>query len=263
MSAPPLRTVIADDEPLARDLLRALLGDLPDVELIGEATDGDSLVALVLQQRPDVAFIDVDMPGRDGLQASFDLAGRHPPEFVFVTAHADRAVEAFDLGAADYVLKPIRPHRLRQAVARVRRRLSPETGPAKDSLKPTSPSEIWVPTHSGGIKVPIAEIVAIEADKDYARLKTRTGQHLIRITMARLEELLKGSGLLRVHRSAFARLDLVCEVQRVSKGMILRMEDGGCVRVGRKYLDSLPAGFAQPAMLSTSGDATSGGAATP
>lgn len=242
-----MKILIVDDEPLALDLLRALLAQIPDVEIVGEARDGDAAVAAAARLSPDVVILDVHMPGRDGLQAAFDLKahhGRQAPAVIFSTAHADHAVDAFDLEAADYLLKPVRLHRLRQAIDRVRHRGATEC--ARESKGPQTATAFWIPTHGGRrTRVVESEIVRIEAARDHVFLHTSQRSFLLRTTMEAVAARLSDPRLVRVHRSAFVRLDAVRIIVRRAKSSALEMLDGAVVPVSARHravLDQITAG---------------------
>jgi len=157
---------------------------------------------------------------------------------IFVTAFSHWAAEAFELDAADYLLKPVRPDRLREAMNRARRRLA---GPAADDGATTTPaagyeSEFWVRHKEGLVRVLVADIRRIEADKDYALIHTRLRTHILRTTMREMESRLDPSQIVRVHRSAFLRLSTVRRVERNRRGLMrLHTEDGAVVDVGASY----------------------------
>lgn len=224
-----LRVVIADDEPLALDLLAALFDEVPGAEIVARAGSGEEAVEAVAAHRPDLVMLDVEMPGCGGLQAAFDLGGANRPEIVFVTAHDRFAVDAFDLNAADYLLKPVRLHRLRQAVDRVRRR---RQAPAA----PSAPEPfLWAPTREGRARVPESAIRWIEQQKDHALLHTAARSYMIRTTMGELERSLRDPELVRVHRSAIVRLGAVAAVRRSRKAVLLALDDGRLAPVGPSY----------------------------
>lgn len=236
-----MKILIVDDEPLALDLLRALLAQIPDVEIVGEASDGDAAVEATARLCPDLVILDIHMPCRDGLQAAFDLKaahGRHVPAVIFSTAHADHAVDAFDLDAADYLLKPVRLNRLRQAIdrARSRRAMDREVGPARKGESPSLPATFWIPTHGGRrTRVAESEILRIEAARDHVFLHTSQRSFLLRTTMEAIALRLSDPSLVRVHRSAFVRLDAVRTIVRRAKSSALEMLDGTIVPVSIKH----------------------------
>ena len=214
MSA-PVRAVIADDEPLVRDALRDVLGGEPDVELVGECGNGLEALRLAEELRPDLLFLDIQMPGLTGLELAQVLARfKTPPPIVFVTAHEEHAVDAFELRAVDYVLKPVRPERLAEAVRRVVEGAG--NAPADDDEQ--------IPVERGGVTrfLNRSDIRYVEAQGDYARLHTADGSHLLRRPLTQLEEEWGPAGFVRIHRSLLVALAHVDEV---------RMEGGRCTVV--------------------------------
>lgn len=247
-----MRVLLVDDETLALDRLRALFADIEDVEVVGQAHDGDEALVKIAALRPDLVILDVQMPGRTGLRAATDMDVEPRPELVFVTAHEHYAPDAFEVDAADYLLKPVRFDRLRQAVERARRRrdlraraeeacrLEEEVQALKrGGAGPPEDGGFWVPERDGQRRVPIDSIEWIEAARDYVLLHTNVRSHLLRTTMAALEEKLAGSPLLRVHRSAFVRPDKVAEVKRASRSLTLVLADGAAVQVGPNYVTAV------------------------
>lgn len=237
-----MRVVVADDEPFARDLLLALLAELPGLEVVAEASDGEEAVAAAREHRPDLVFLDIDMPNLNGVHAALQISGLGP-EVIFVTAHEEHAVDAFEVGAVDYLLKPLRRPRLNKAVERARlrheaRQAQPQrAGPAIPEPVPPPGSEpaFWLPVSRGAVRVPVRDVVRIEAAGDHAYLHTAQRAYLHRITMAALEEKLEGSGLLRVHRSAFIRPERVTRIERRGKVMTLSLDDGTQIPVGPRF----------------------------
>lgn len=234
-----MRVVIADDEPLALDLLRLYLQEMGGLTIMGEALDGERLVDLVKAGRTDLVICDIDMPRLDGLQAVLaisSLVDVQPPHVIFTTAHAKHALTAFDLGATDYVMKPIDRLRLRQAVKRVRDQ--------RASADPSSPAEegwLWVAVRNGRTRLPLKDILRIQAAGDHVYLHTALKTYLHRTTMRQLEPALATTGLKRVHRSTFIRIDQVRGLARSGKALRLLMHDGGEVQVGQRYRQSVAA----------------------
>ncbi|MEA3002622.1 MAG: two-component system, LytTR family, response regulator [Sphingomonadales bacterium] len=243
-----LRTVLVDDEPLALERLQVFFGDIPGAEVVGTARDGRKAAELIARLKPDLAILDIQMPEQNGLRVAATLGdGDEKPEIVFVTAFEQYAPDAFEVEAADYLLKPVRFDRLWQAVERARRRkyLRNMAGRAEalEQAEPaSSPHEdgLWVPTRSGAVFVPIETIDWIEAQRDYVMLHTATRSHIVRMSMRALEEKLDPGQLVRVHRSAFARPSNVVEVQRMGKTInALVLRDGAIVQVGPNYSKTL------------------------
>jgi len=247
-----MRVLLVDDELLALDRLRTLFADIEDVDVIGHATDGDMALEQIERLGPDLVILDIQMPGRNGLRTAAALEPEKRPEIIFVTAHEHYAPDAFEVDAADYLLKPVRFDRLRQAVNRARRRQNlrsqaEEAGKLSEEVEALrskggsrgDDAGFWVPERHGHRWVPIETIGWIEAARDYVLLHTETRSHMLRATMAALEEKLDGTGLIRVHRSAFVRPEKVAEVRRANRSLTLVLDDGAHVQVGPSYIDTL------------------------
>lgn len=248
-----MRVLLVDDEALALDRLRTLFADIDDVEVVGDANDGDQALAQIEALRPDLVILDIQMPGRNGLRTAAAIEGEGRPEVIFVTAHEHYAPDAFEVDAADYLLKPVRFDRLRQAVTRARRRREirdqaersgkliqeMEALKAKTGATRSDDAGFWVPERTGHRWVPIEAIGWIEAARDYVLLHTDTRSHMLRATMSALEEKLQGTDLMRVHRSAFVRPSKVAEVRRANRSLTLVLDDGAHVQVGPSYIDHL------------------------
>lgn len=235
-----LQILLVDDEPLALRRLETLFGDIDDVEVVGTASSGEEAEERIAALRPDLVMLDISMPRKSGIRVAADLVADPRPEIIFVTAFEQYAPDAFEVDAADYLLKPVRFDRLRQAVERARRRRAMRD--AADRLASAPPAEIreeaiWVQIASGNLRLPVARIEWIEAARDYVLFHTATRSYIHRISMAALEQLLDPQQLMRVHRSTFIRPALVKAVQRIGKGLIaLEMEDGAVVQVGPSYV---------------------------
>src|SRR3954466_10684762 len=238
-----LRTILVDDEPLALERLQVFFRDIGDVEIVGTARDGKEAAEKIGALKPDLAILDIQMPEQNGLRVAATVGnGEDRPEIIFVTAFEQYAPDAFEVEAADYLLKPVRFDRLWQAVERAKRRkrLRALAGRAEalEGAEPKGGHEdgLWVPTRGGAVFVPIETIDWIEAQRDYVMLHTATRSHIVRISMRALEEKLDPKALIRVHRSAFARPSGVVEVQRLGKTInALVLRDGAIVQVGPNY----------------------------
>lgn len=237
-----LRVLLVDDEPLAIDRLAALFRQLPEVEVVGTASDGRTATQAIATLRPDLVMLDIQMPEKSGLAVAADLPVGERPEIVFVTAFEQFAPDAFEVDATDYLLKPVRFDRLRQAIERAkRRRALHEAAATKLTGSDDALDEaIWVQVRNGSQRVAIASIDWIEAAGDYVMLHTSTRSHIHRTTMSALQRTLDPTGLMRVHRSAFVRPSLVSGVQRHANGSTtLTVRDGATVPVGPNYLDAV------------------------
>jgi two-component system LytT family response regulator len=220
-----LRALVADDEPMARARLARLLGEDGAVDIVAECVDGADALAAIREQRPDVAFLDIRMPGIDGLQvAAHADDGR--TRIVFVTAFAEHAVRAFENAATDYLLKPYSPERLRATLGRVRERLAPERYPERLLL------------HAGARMrlVPAAEIDALVACANYVEVHCGAARHLARDTLAAVEARLDPAQFLRIHRSRIVRIGAVRDIELLPSGQyLLRLHDGMRLSSGRSY----------------------------
>jgi DNA-binding LytR/AlgR family response regulator len=224
----PLRVVVVDDERPALDELTFLLGRDRRVAAV-TACDSSTEALRVLREEPvDAVFVDIAMPGLTGLELAEALARLpEPPPVVFVTAHSEHAVDAFDLQAVDYVLKPVREERLREAVRRIH-----EHG--------STSQEETIPVELGGVTrfVSRSEVRYVEAQGDYARLHTATGSHLVRLPLSALEERWTGAGFLRIHRSLLVGLAHVDEV-RVHGGHCSVLVAGRELHASRRHTPEL------------------------
>lgn len=253
MSPPPLRILLADDEPMARSTLRQLLAADPDVELVGEAANGDEAVALAREHRPDLLLLDVQMPGRDGFAVLEELGEDEAPRVVFVTAYDRYALRAFDVHAIDYLLKPFDDERFRQALARAKDELAKDAssgmGPRVADLLVARRAELEGEEPSGDDAqtlerlsihregrvelVDVAAIDWIEAADQYVQVHAAGAAHLMRESMTRLERRLPAR-FVRVHRSAIVALDRVRSLRSTGSGTAeLELADGTCVPVSR------------------------------
>ena len=226
------RAVIADDEPLMRDQLRARLKELwPDLEIISEAKNGEEAIEQVEEHRPEVVFLDIRMPVKTGVQAARDIArldGRLP-EIVFVTAYDQYAIDAFQQGVIDYVLKPAERERLAVTVERLKKRLAEPTGSA-DSLQQTlarlaeklSPPQRlkWVQASVGNQiqMIPIDEVLFFVSDEKYTRVQTEKQEALIRKPIKELIEELDPAQFWQIHRSTLINARAIAGVMRDERG---------------------------------------------
>ncbi|PIB94570.1 DNA-binding response regulator [Caulobacter sp. FWC2] len=237
-----MKVLLVDDEPAALERLTALFDQIPDTELVGVARNGREAAEAIADLSPDLVMLDIQMPELSGLALASELPAERRPEIVFVTAFEVYAADAFAVEAADYLLKPVRFDRLRQAVERARRRhtLQKVFEQAEAATAPVRENDldgIWVATRHGHVRVAVSEIDWIEAAKDYVLLHTATRSHIHRITMSALEQGLDPNRMIRVHRSAFVSPDRVEAVNRLGKGLIaLVLRDGVAVPVGPTYV---------------------------
>ena len=231
-SGPRLLTVLAvDDEAPALDELAYLLDRHPDIAEVIRAGDATSALRELNARRIDAVFLDINMPGLSGIELAGVLANfSERPAIVFVTAHDDKAVAAFDVGAIDYLLKPIRDDRLDEAVRRAAGVQTADAGPAEPAGEPAKePESDVVPAEVGGVThlVPRDSIGWVEAEGDYARLHSASGSHLVRIPLSTLETRWRDHGFQRVHRSYLVALRLVTGLRSTDGAMLVRLRANG------------------------------------
>ncbi|RST30908.1 DNA-binding response regulator [Sphingomonas ginkgonis] len=245
MAEPVLKILIADDEPLAAERLQLLLARCEGVDLVGTASDGDGAVRMAEALKPDVMLLDIAMPGLDGIDVARAIAARRPgPAVVFITAFDQFAVAAFDVNAVDYLMKPVEPQRLGRAIERARAYLernppgtAPTPAPGTGFLE-----EFWASDLSGLVRIAVADIDRVSAERDYMRLHVGQRSWLIHHSMNALEEGLDPAMFVRLHRSAIVRRDFITGFQRVPSGRwIARLNDGAEQPVGRLYADAVRA----------------------
>jgi two-component system LytT family response regulator len=239
-----IHAVLADDEVLARQKLRQLLREETDVEIVGESATATETIELVRAALPELLFLDIRMPGMDGFDVIGELsgfAGRPMPRIVFTTAYDHYAVRAFEINAVDYLLKPFTSERLHSAVQRVRQQLNAieqNTVRSSGRGRNAEPYAARIVFKSRGriLFLPVTEIRWIGAEENYVRICTEGETHLLRETMARLEEKLDPQIFLRVHRSSIVNLQYVKEVRTEPNGdSAVLMVDGKKIAMSRSY----------------------------
>ena len=231
------RAVIADDEPLMRDQLRARLGEVwPELQIVAEARNGAEAVERVAAAHPDVVFLDIRMPGKTGIEAAREIAamepGRRVPQIVFVTAYDQYAIDAFEQGVVDYVLKPAERERLLVTVQRIRRRLA-EPQQAHAALQQTlarlaerldaaaaPPCLKWIQASVGQQihMIPVEEILFFTSDEKYTRLQTARQEALIRKPMKELIAELDPAQFWQIHRSTLINARAIAGISRDERG---------------------------------------------
>lgn len=223
-----MRTLLVDDEPLARQRLRLLLAEEPDVEIIGECANGTEAIAAIEKEAPDLVFLDVQMPGADGFEVLRGLAPEKMPVVIFVTAFDQHAVRAFEAQALDYLLKPFKPSRLTETVARARQHLqNRQAGEAARGIlellgkRPQGPAyltRLAIRDTERTIFLKTADIDSIEAAGKYVVVHVGKESHLLREALSTLETQLDPEKFLRISRSALVNLDRIKELQPMFKG---------------------------------------------
>jgi len=221
-----IRALLADDEELARQKLRHLLRDEPEVEIVGEGATASETIGMVRSLKPELLFLDIRMPGMDGFDIVSKLSSGATfamPRIIFTTAHDCYALRAFDIHAVDYLLKPFAAERLHAAVQRARDEIfaSSQNGLRSMSRQPepdSKTSRIVFKSRGRILFLPISEIRWIGAEENYVRISTGAESHLLRETMSGMEERLDPRTFMRVHRSAIVNLQYVKEVRTESQG---------------------------------------------
>jgi two-component system, LytTR family, response regulator len=225
--------LIADDEPLAQDRLRRLVAEVPWLRCVGVETDGVGTLRALDAQKPDLVFLDIEMPGKDGLEVL--ESARHRPVVVFTTAYDQYAVTAFDLEAADYLLKPFGRQRFLAAVERARQAL--ERGAARSAAggPPEGWSRLFVRDRGRIVALPAAEVERLEAEGDYVTVHSRGRRYLVRLPLRDFERRLDPRRFRRIHRRHLVNLDQVASfVPGTGRALFVEMKDGTRVRASRK-----------------------------
>jgi two-component system LytT family response regulator len=227
----PLRVVVVDDEPLGRERLRTLLAAEPHVRLVGEYATGEEALAAIAGDPPDVAFLDVQMPGTDGLALARRVAERVPadrsPVIVFVTAYSAYALEAFEVRATDYLLKPFDRSRFRDALERARERVG---------ARAAAPCRFVVRTGARLHLVPADDVDWIAGDGNYVRLHGGGRSHLVRETLKSVERRLDPARFVRIHRSAIVNVGRIASLTPHVHGQyVVRMRDGARLTSSRTH----------------------------
>jgi two-component system, LytTR family, response regulator len=237
------RTIVVDDEPLARQTLRLLLAREEDFAIIAECGHGADAIEAIRGKHPDVLFLDVQMPELDGFEVLRRLEPDAVPAVIFVTAFDRYALQAFEQHALDYLLKPFSDERFAVVLARTRARLRERAvaaiaGRLSDLLAAMTPERRQLVIRDGGrtIVIPHDDIVWIEAEDYCARIHMRGRTLLVRDSLRALTDSLDHSGFVRVHRSAIANLSYVREIEPLASGdQRLTLSDGTVLRVSRTY----------------------------
>ena len=262
----PVRVLIVDDEPLARQRIEDMLHDAPGIEVVGQRDDGPAAVEAIRSLSPDLVFLDVQMPGMTGLEVVREVGVEHMPLTIFVTAYDRHALEAFEVAAMDYLVKPFDDERFEQALSRARRVIElrevdrlrsrllsvlqggsdgverraapppPTAAEARSEYMQRIPVEM-----RGKVRVvPVGEIDFIIASGPYAELYSGDRKHVIRESMQNLEDRLDPAQFTRVHRSVIVRLDLIETLHKGAGGDYeVQLKSGRRLRVSRSRLEAL------------------------
>lgn len=244
-----IRTLLAEDEPLARERIRTLLESEPDIEVVAECGDGRSAVDAIRDKKPDLVFLDVNMPELGGFDVIREVGADAMPPVVFVTAYDHFAVRAFDTHALDYVLKPFDEERFRLAVERARQAVQQNNSEAMDQRlvdlleglqKPRYLERLAVKSGGKIIFLRTGEVSWIGAEGNYARLHAGKKSYLMRETMTALEKKLDPARFLRIHRSTIVAADAIAELEPLFQGdYVVILRDGTRLTSSRGYRGNL------------------------
>jgi two-component system, LytTR family, response regulator len=252
-----MRAIIVDDEDLARRGIRALLARAPDVEVVAECGNAREAIEAMRVDRPDLVFLDVEMPGKSGFDVIETIGASRCPYIVFVTAHDDFAIRAFDVHALDYLLKPLNEERFDMALERARKamagaqersigrrlaRLAADLGRVTDhSTAAVSPDRIPVKTAGRVVVIRVADVDWVKAEHDYVSLYVGDKSWLVRETIASIESRFADAGLVRIHRSTLVNIDRVRELRPLDKGEFrVVLHNGTELKLSRNFRAALP-----------------------
>lgn len=247
----PIRVLVVDDEPLARRGIVARLERAPDIVVAGECGSGRDAVQAIAERRPDLVYLDVQMPGMSGFDVVSAIDAAVLPEVVFVTAHDEFALAAFEANAIDYLLKPIDPDRFERALARARQRIADrragrnaqQIATMLASLHGTAPAcderHLLVKDRGRLTRVDESEIEYVCAEGDYVRIHTPSRRYLVRETLQAMEAKLDPARFVRIHRSTIVKIDRVRDLQAAKRVATLTMRDGTRLKVSDAYRETL------------------------
>jgi two-component system LytT family response regulator len=243
---PKIRAVIVDDEPLARDRVRMLLAGVDDIAVVGEFGDGRSAANGILDLRPDLLFLDVQMPEVDGFGVLHLVGAEQMPVTVFVTAYDQYALKAFDVSAVDYLLKPFDRERFLRALARARKQIPSADSQARllsllQNVNKNAVQERLVIKSAGRISfLKTDEVDWIEAAGNYVRLHVARESHMLRETMSAIEGKLDPGKFVRIHRGAVVNLERIKDLQPLFHGdHQVTLRDGSRLTLSRSYRENL------------------------
>jgi two-component system, LytTR family, response regulator len=231
-----LRVLIADDEPLARQRIEDLLAKEERIEIAGAASNGNEAIKMIRSLQPDVVFLDVQMPGKTGLDVVKAIGADQMPVTIFITAFSQFALDAFDVAATDYLVKPFDDERFSQALRRARKRAAER----RREMPPKYAERIAVESRGQVRVIPVARIDYITASGPYAELHVGEKTYAVRERMQVLEERLNPALFFRVHRSAIVRLDRIeALLHRPGGDYAVRLKDGTELDLSRARRDEL------------------------
>ncbi|MEQ1947652.1 MAG: LytTR family DNA-binding domain-containing protein [Bryobacteraceae bacterium] len=229
-----MRVLIADDEPVARDILREHVESTPGLKLVGEAATGNEALERIVELAPDLVLLDLEMPERNGLNVVRSLRGGLAPLVIFVTAYDRHALEAFEVGAVDYLLKPVRRERFERAIEKARKQFS-AMQPAEETLRKI------VGKRGGDLYLlDPAEVIAFRAEGELVHVVTASQQYLADQTLKALEQQLERPRFRRIHRSTIINTDHIRKISALtSKRWLLKMSNGLEAVVSKRMAGSI------------------------
>lgn len=255
MSTRIIRALIVDDEPLARERIRTLLVPESDIEVVDECSDAPMAMKAVKAFRPDLVFLDVMMPGLNGVELAQVISEEYSPALVFITAHAAFAVDAFELHAVDYLLKPFDRERFQQTLVRARKRLADPVSlhdlrrelvellkddVSKEPKTPSYPLRLSIPSEQGMIFLDVQRIDWVAAAENYVVIHAEGQQYMLRETMKNIEESFDPNLFARIHRSRIVRISKIRELRELYNGdCTLVLQGGETLKMSRRYRDNL------------------------
>ena len=235
-TAEPARVLIVEDEERARRYLRELLEDEPELEVVGESSNGIQGIQQIRELSPDIVFVDIQMPGLDGFEMIDQVIGTRPPLYVFVTGYSEYAVKAFEIEAVDYLCKPFDKERLSVSIERALRRLHTTVSSAGENQWL---SRLSIKDQERVVFLPVDEIVWIEAANKYVVIHTATGTHTSRQTIQGLEAKLDPREFVRTHRSTLVRKAAVRGLHPLFHGdYVVKLVNGAEVTLSRSFRGS-------------------------
>ena len=236
------KVIIADDEAAGRTLIKQYLADFPALIIVGEANNGVDAIKLINEFKPDIIFLDIQMPGLTGFEVLTHID--EIPQIIFSTAYDKYALQAFEVHAIDYLLKPYTRERFKAAIQKVRndaQQQQPNIQPLAESLINTAqyPEKILIQLNQKLITISLSDVLWIDADGDYSKLITTKGNYLSNYGISLLENKLNPQNFIRVHRSSIINLAFVKEIQKQISSYDVIMQNGDVVRVSRGYMENI------------------------
>lgn len=248
-----IRTLIVDDEPIARSRVASLLRDEADIEVVGECSSGQQALSAIQSLNPDLLFLDIQMPEMDGLDLARTIRTHGTPSVVFVTAFDEYALRAFEVHALDYLLKPFSAERFRSALGHAREQVSSRRSAVTTSGTPDTPgdqsrrSRLMIKAGGRIHFVRMADVDWCEAAGNYVRIHVGVHEHLVRDTMSHLESQLDPEQFVRIHRSTIVNVDRIQEMHSSFNGeYVMLLRTGTRLTLSRGYRDTIQTRLGKP-----------------